>query len=67
MKTTIKVSGMSCGHCAAAVKKAAEGVPGVASALVSLEKGEVELEYDGGEGTLEAVKKALGRAGFRAG
>ncbi len=67
MKKIVKVNGMSCGHCAAAVKRAAGGVPGVASALVSLEKGEVELEYDGGGDTLEAVKKALGRAGFRAG
>ncbi|HOI41677.1 MAG TPA: cation transporter [Elusimicrobiales bacterium] len=67
MKTTIKVSGMNCGHCSAAVQKAAGGVPGVIAALVSLEKGEVELDYDGAPGTLEAVKKALGRAGYKAG
>lgn len=67
MRTTVKISGMTCGGCAAGAKKAAESVPGVASAQVSLERAEAELEYDGKEETLEAVKKALGRAGFKAG
>lgn len=67
MKIVIKVSGMTCGGCAAGAKKAAESVPGVSSAEVSLERAEAELEYDGKAETLEAVKKALGRAGFTAG
>jgi copper chaperone len=67
MKTVMKISGMKCGGCAAGARKAAESVPGVASAQVSLERAEAELEYDGKAETLEAVKKALGRAGFKAG
>lgn len=67
MKTVIRVDGMKCGGCAAGVKKAAEAAPGVASARVSLERAEAELEYDGKPETLEGVKKALGRAGFKAG
>ncbi|HBE88163.1 MAG TPA: copper resistance protein CopZ, partial [Elusimicrobia bacterium] len=51
----------------AGARKAAGSVPGVSSAEVSLERAEAELEYDGKAETLEAVKKALGRAGFTAG
>ena len=39
MTKTIKIEGMMCGHCEAAVKKALEAVNGVASAEVSHEKG----------------------------
>ena len=39
MEITMKIEGMMCGHCEAAVKKALEAVPGVKSAEVSHEKG----------------------------
>lgn len=39
MTKTIKIEGMMCGHCEAAVKKALEAVNGVVSAEVSHEKG----------------------------
>ena len=39
MKTTLSIEGMMCGHCEAAVKKALEALPEVASAEVSHEKG----------------------------
>lgn len=39
MTKTIKIEGMMCGHCEAAVKKALEAVDGVASAEASHEKG----------------------------
>ncbi|MGN0638138.1 MAG: heavy metal translocating P-type ATPase [Huintestinicola sp.] len=39
MTKTIKIEGMMCGHCEAAVKKALEAVSGVASAEASHEKG----------------------------
>jgi len=37
----IKVKGMSCGHCAAAVMKALEGLPGVSQVQVDLGTGRV--------------------------
>ena len=43
MKKTMKIEGMMCGHCEAAVKKALEAVDGVESALVSHEKGSAEV------------------------
>ena len=36
MNTELKIDGMTCGHCAAGVKRALEAVPGVESAAVSL-------------------------------
>ena len=48
MKKTMKIEGMMCGHCEATVKKALEGLDGVASAEVSHETGTavVELSAD---------------------
>ena len=47
-KKTMKIEGMMCGHCEATVKKALEGLDGVASAEVSHEAGTavVELSAD---------------------
>ncbi|WP_291298833.1 heavy-metal-associated domain-containing protein [Elioraea sp.] len=56
----IKVGGMTCGGCAAAVKRAIEGtVPG-AAATVSLERGEVEVTGV----DVAAAKAAIVAAGF---
>jgi len=42
----IKVDGMSCAHCVAAVKGAVAALPGVAEVAVSLEGGTAEVTYD---------------------
>lgn len=39
MEVTMKIEGMMCGHCEAAVRKALEALPTVESAEVSHEKG----------------------------
>ena len=41
--TELKIEGMTCGHCTAAVKKALEGVAGVASAEVDLATGRARV------------------------
>jgi copper chaperone len=61
---TIKVEGMSCGHCQMRVKKAVEAVEGVKSADVSLQNKEVVLEYDEGKTNLEKAKAAIKEAGY---
>lgn len=44
---TIKVNGMNCEHCKAAVEKAVKAVPGVKNAKVNLDSKELEYEeYD---------------------
>jgi copper chaperone CopZ len=40
----IKVKGMSCGHCAAAVTKALQGLPGVSEVKVDLASGRVTYQ-----------------------
>lgn len=45
MKKTIKIRGMSCGHCKARVEKVLEDINGV-NAKVNLEKGEAIISYE---------------------
>jgi len=40
----IKVKGMSCGHCAAAVSRALQGLPGVSEVTVDLASGRVTYQ-----------------------
>ncbi|WP_144186008.1 heavy-metal-associated domain-containing protein [Elioraea rosea] len=58
---TVKVSGMTCDGCAAAVKRAVEKAAPGARATVSLGRGEVEIE---GATDLAAAKAAIVAAGF---
>jgi copper chaperone len=44
--TTLKIDGMTCGHCVAAVTRALESAEGVASATVDLQAGRAVVEYD---------------------
>lgn len=57
----IKVAGMTCSHCRAAVAGAVQSVPGVERAEVLLDSGEVRVW---GTCTAEAVMKAIDSAGF---
>ncbi|MDR7666212.1 copper ion binding protein [Methanosarcina sp. Z-7115] len=63
-KETIKVEGMSCGHCEMRVKKAVEAVEGVRKAEVNLQKKQVVIEYEEGKENLEKVKAAIREAGY---
>lgn len=61
---TVKVEGMSCGHCQMAVKKAVEAVEGVQKADVNLQNKQVVVEYNEGKTNLEKVKAAITEAGY---
>lgn len=63
MKKTLKVEGMSCGHCKAAVEKALKAVDGVENAVVDLNNKSVEvtLTKEVGDG---ALVKAVTDAGY---
>lgn len=58
---TLKVNGMTCGHCAQAVTKAVESLPDVDRALVDLKAGEVAVE---GRADADVVRKAIVDAGY---
>ena len=46
MSVELNVSGMSCGHCEAAVTKALKSVPGVENATVDLKNGKAVVQGD---------------------
>lgn len=65
MKKTIKIEGMTCGHCEGRVKKELEAIRGVKSADVSAtdKKAVVELAH---EVDVEKLKAAVEEAGYTA-
>ena len=65
-KTTLKVGGMSCDHCAKAVTDAVAGLSGTSNVAVRLDPGEVTFEYDEAVVTLDAVKAAITEEGYEA-
>ena len=58
MKKTLKIEGMMCAHCEAAVKKALLAIPGIEEAEVSHEKGTAEITLSSGVDD-EVIKKAI--------
>ncbi|MDR3073494.1 MAG: heavy-metal-associated domain-containing protein [Deltaproteobacteria bacterium] len=46
MTKTIRIDGMSCGHCKAAVEKALRALPGVAGVTVDLTAKEARVSLD---------------------
>ena len=63
-KTTLQVSGMTCGHCEKAVKTALQGVEGVTEVAVSLKSGKVDVEYDKSKASLGQLKEAVEDQGY---
>ncbi|MDX1593725.1 MAG: cation transporter [Gammaproteobacteria bacterium] len=62
--TTLKVTGMTCGHCEAAVKKALEAVPGVTAVTrVDRDAGVAEVE---GSADTAALVAAVVEEGYQA-
>ena len=66
-KVELKVLGMACGGCSAAVEKALRNLEGVASARVDLAKKTAYVDYDAEKTTLESLKKAVQAAGYKIG
>ncbi|MDR0402174.1 MAG: cation transporter [Treponema sp.] len=65
MKTTIKIEGMSCEHCAAHVTGALKELSGVSSVEVSLKDKNAVVEHADSVGP-ESLKAAVAEAGYRA-
>ena len=58
MEKTMKIEGMMCGHCEAAVKKALEGLDGVTEAVVSHENGTAVVKLSA-DVSNEVLKKTV--------
>ena len=65
-KLTLKVSGMTCGHCQKRVETALTQVPGVFGAVVDLQDGNAEVDYDDDTATIEELTAAVAKAGYSA-
>lgn len=60
----LTISGMTCGHCVAAVERALDGVPGVAGRKVSI--GAAEVEYDPARTGPQRITAAVREMGYPA-
>jgi copper chaperone len=63
-KTTLKIEGMSCGHCVKAVEEALKEVDGVKKVSVSLENKSAEIEFDASKADIAALKAAVEEQGY---
>ncbi len=62
----LRVTGMTCGHCQKTVEQALKGVNGVYSAVVDLQDGEAEIDFDDDAATARALVAAVEKAGYHA-
>ena len=61
-KLALKISGMSCGHCVQAVRRALESVPGVSVNDVGI--GMADVTFDESTTTAEQVQEAVEDEGY---
>lgn len=64
--TTIRITGMTCGHCSASVAKALKATAGVETAEVNSEKGEAVITYDDEKVTEAKLREVINSTGFKA-
>jgi copper chaperone len=63
---TLKVQGMTCGHCVRAVTDALLGVEGVSEARVDLEAGRATVEYDASKTSPRELANVIMDEGYTA-
>ncbi|MBT2689979.1 copper chaperone CopZ [Bacillus sp. ISL-47] len=61
---TLKVSGMSCGHCVKAVEGSVGKLNGVEKVSVDLDNGQVQVQYDSSSVSLESIKETIDDQGY---
>ena len=61
---TLRVPDMHCDHCKAAVEGELNKLSGVQRASADVEKGTVEVSYDEGTVSTQALKDAIEEAGY---
>ena len=62
---TLRVTGMTCGGCENAVKRALGRLDGVADVAASHAQESVTVTFDPGKTTLDAVKARIAAAGYQ--
>jgi copper chaperone len=64
MTQTLRVTGMTCGGCENAVKRAVGRLPGVASVDASHTAKNVTVEFDEAQTSLDAIKAKITMLGY---
>ena len=64
--TQIAVSGMTCGSCAVAVRKALTSLEGVKKADVSAEQNKATVVYEDSQVSEKQLREAINKTGFKA-
>ena len=62
----LRVSGMTCGHCQMKVENALKQTAGVYSAVVGLDTGEAEIDFNDDTTTADQLVAAVKQAGYGA-
>jgi copper chaperone CopZ len=62
----LKIDGMTCNHCVAAVERALRGQEGVNSAIVHLQQGTAEVDFEAGAIAPEELVAAVEEEGYTA-
>jgi len=63
-KVTLKVEGMSCGHCVKAVEGSVGELTGVSTVKVNLESKSVDIEFNASEVSLDKIKETIDDQGY---
>ena len=63
-RVTLVITGMTCDHCVAAVKKALAAVPGVGEVEVTLSPPRAMVSCDPSRTTMEMLTKATAEEGY---
>ena len=64
MNETLKVEGMSCGHCVKSVESSVGKLQGVESVKVDLVKGEVAVDFDSNKTSLAEIQETIEEKGY---
>ena len=63
-KVTLKVKGMSCGHCVKSVEGSVGALDGVKSVMVNLKGGTVDIEFNNETVALATIKETIDDQGY---
>ena len=57
---------MSCDHCSQTIHRALKAMPGISKVSVSLEKGEVVIDFDDTQTNTQTISAKIVKVGFEA-
>lgn len=61
---TLKVQGMSCGHCVKAIESSVSELNGIESVNVSLQAAEVNVSFNSSQVSIDQIKETIEDQGY---